>query len=131
MNREIHSNPSERGSAAVKLLLVLIVLVLLANAGYNFIPVAYQGQAVRQEMQTYVAQSMTATGRDTPRKHVMRRLNRARIDNTIPPEANIKVTQENHIIKAHVNYTKTVDLLPFGIYQYDYVFDHTASSRGF
>ena len=40
MNKVIETKSSERGSAGAKLLLVIIVLALIGNAGYQFIPIA-------------------------------------------------------------------------------------------
>lgn len=44
MEELISSKISERGGAGIKLLLALLGLILIANAGYNFVPVAYQGE---------------------------------------------------------------------------------------
>ena len=43
-NRKIvyHGAASERGGAGVKLAFILVALFLIAHAGYNFIPVAYE-----------------------------------------------------------------------------------------
>ena len=38
---------SERGSATIKFTLVLVVLALLAHAGWNYVPVAYEGASFR------------------------------------------------------------------------------------
>jgi hypothetical protein len=48
------TSSSERGGAGVKFLIIFVVLILAANAGYNYIPVAYAGESFRQEMQTAV-----------------------------------------------------------------------------
>ena len=57
---------SERGGAAVKFLLVFIVLVLVANAGINYIPVAYNGASFRQEMDTAVVKALGSSSRMKP-----------------------------------------------------------------
>ncbi len=50
---------SERGGAGVKLLLVAVVIILVANAGYQFIPIAFQSESFKQEMQTAVVQGVS------------------------------------------------------------------------
>ena len=44
MNSAAKNRESERGSAGVKFVLVLAALVLVANAGYNYVPVAYNAE---------------------------------------------------------------------------------------
>ena len=47
MNQEIiltNRTQSERGGSRLNLLIVVVILVLVGNAGYNYIPVAYEGE---------------------------------------------------------------------------------------
>ena len=46
--------------------MVLVVLVLIANAGYNYIPVAYAGANFKQEMDTAVVKGLAASGQMKP-----------------------------------------------------------------
>lgn len=123
---------SERGAAGAKLLLVALVLILLANAGYHYIPVAYQAENFKQEMQTAVINgvSMPALGK-TPADVVKDKILAAARNNDIPANAVIQVKQLNNVVQAHVAYSKQIPILPFGLYTRNYEFDHTATPTGF
>jgi hypothetical protein len=122
---------NERGSARIKFFSILLFLFLLGNAAFNYIPVAYQGENFKQEMQTAIVQGVSLPGRNvTPADTVKAKLIRAAKDNNLPP-AVIDVRQPNNVVTAHVTYSKGVSILPFGIYDYNYVFDHTATPTGF
>lgn len=123
---------SERGGAGVKLLLVVVVLVLIANAGYQYIPVAYQGANFKQELETAVINGVSMPGLGkTPADVVKDKVLLAARNNNIPANAVIQVKQLNNSVQAHVSYTKPVPVLPFGIYTRNYEFDHTATPTGF
>ena len=123
---------SESGSAGVKLLTVLVVLVLIGNAGYNFIPVAYNSANFKQEMQAAVLQGMTLPiTAGNPTEVTKKRLQAIAKTNDLPPDAYIEVKQINGLLQARVTYTKSVPLLPFGLYEYKYQFDHTANTNGY
>jgi len=122
---------SEHGGAGVKLTIVLAVIFLIAHAGYNYIPIAYEGENLKQEMQTAVVQGMAAPMGVTPTAMLKGKLQRALLDNNIPPDALVEIKQVNNVVQAHVQYTKRVNILPFGIYKYNYNFDHTATPTGF
>ena len=123
---------SERGGAGVKLLLVLLVLILVANAGYNYIPVAYDGENFKQEMQTAVIQGVSMPGGNMTATDVVKnKLQRAALNNNLPVNAVIDVKPLNNVIQAHVSYVKPVNMLPFGLYKYNYQFDNTATPTGF
>lgn len=122
---------SERGSARIRFLLILLVLITVTNAALNYIPVAYQGENFKQEMQTIVVQgsAIPANGIN-PVEAMKARLIGAARDSNLPPAA-INVRQVNSVLSAHVRYTKEVSIIPFGIYNYQYEFDHTATPQGF
>ena len=122
---------SERGSAGVKLVLVFLVLGLLANAGINYIPVAYQGASFRQEMDTAVVKALRASGRINPLDTVTASIRRASFDYEIPDDAYIEVKPVNGVVEAHVAYQRQVNMLPFGMYKYNYDFDYTAKPVGY
>jgi hypothetical protein len=124
-------NKNERGSAGVKFLCVLGSLLLAAHAGYNYIPVAYEAETLRTEMQTAVVQGIAMPGQMKPVENVKERVQKAMKANQIPPNAFVDVKQKGGIIQAHVVYNRSVPLLPFGIYTYNYAFDHTATPTGF
>jgi hypothetical protein len=122
---------SERGSAGVKFLLVLVVLGLVANAGFNYVPVAYEGESFKQEMQTAVVNGTALPPQSNPLGSVKTRLARAASDNNLPSDAFVEVKQVGNTIQAHASYSKKVGILPFGMYNYTYQFDHTATPTGF
>ena len=127
-----HHREAERGGAGVKLLIVAVVIILIANAGYNFIPVAYQGESFKQEMQTAVVKGVTLPSTyGKPVEVVKFKLKNAARVNEIPYDAVIDVKEKNNVITARVYYAKKIPLLPFGVYEYHYVFDHTATPSGF
>ena len=122
---------TERGSAGVKFLIVAMVLTLIANAGLNYIPVAYQAENFKQEMHKIVVQGIALPLNGASPTEVMKaKLTRAAQENELPP-AQINVRHVNNVTSAHVRYSKEVSILPFGIYNYNYEFDHTATPSGF
>jgi hypothetical protein len=123
---------SQRGSAGVKLVIVLVILFLVGNAGYNYVPVAYNGENLKQEIQATVTQAVTippSTG--TPLDYAKRRLATVVKAGGAPDDAYIEVKQVSGLLQARVAYTKEVSLLPFGIYNYKYQFDHSANTNGY
>ena len=131
MNREIKNINSEEGGASVKLLIVLVGLVLIGNAGINYIPVAYEGQSFKQDMQTAVVQGLAVPPGITPVDMVKAKLQKAIVSNNIPLDAVVQVKPANNSVVAHVSYSKKVAMLPFGMYTYNYKFDHSATPTGF
>lgn len=123
---------SERGSAGVKVILVLLVLFLIAHAGYQYIPVAYQGANFKQDMQTAVINAVALPGiNKSPVDVVKEKVMAAVRNNDLPANTVVQVKQANNIVQAHVAYSKDVPILPFGIYNRTYQFDHTATPSGF
>jgi len=131
MKKVLNQRNSERGGAATKLVIVLLLIVLIANAGYHFIPVAYAGESLKQDMQTAVVQGQASSGGLPPVETVKRKINLSIQSNNIPLDADVEVRQSNGTISAHVAYTQEISVLPFGIYNYQYEFDHTATPVGF
>ena len=131
MKTKVNGRESERGSAGVKFLLVFVFIVLAANAGYQFIPVAYAGASLKQEMQTAVVNGMAVPGRITPVDYVKNRVQKAVTDNNLPSDTLIEVKQVGNVVQAHATFNQKVPVLPFGIYSYDYKFDYTATPEGF
>jgi hypothetical protein len=131
MKKVVETRSSERGGAGVKLLMVALVLFLIGNAGYQFIPVAYAGESLKQDMQTAVVQGLAAPGRVSPVDLVKQKIQVSAESNKIPPDVLIEVKAVNNMIQAHVAYTQEVPILPFGIYNYHYEFNHVATPSGF
>lgn len=122
---------NERGSAGVKLSALLVVLFLIANAGYNFIPVAYDGENFKQEMQTAVLQGFAIPNGTDPLATTKKKIRSSANTNNVPQDAVIDVKQVNNVLQAHVVYSKPIEILPLGVYTYDYHFDHVATPNGF
>jgi hypothetical protein len=127
----LRDRPSERGSAGVKFVIVLSILILAAHAGYNYIPVAYQAASMKSDMETAVLQGIALPGKMNPIDNVKVRVQQAIVANQVPADATLAVTQQGNAINAHLAYTKAVSILPFGLYTYQYKFDHTATPTGF
>jgi len=125
------SRPSERGSAGVKFLIFFVLLLAVANAGYNYVPVAYASESFKQEMQTSVVNALATPGRVTPTDYIKNRLQKAIKDNDLPTDTVVDVKQAGTVIQAHAAFTKPVNILPFGLYTYNYHFDYTAIPQGF
>ena len=121
----------ERGSAGTKFMIFLVILVLAGNAGYNYIPVQYDAESMKTEMSTAVLQGLALPGKLNPVDNVKARLQKAAQQNGLPADAVIDVKQNGNVLTAHVTYSKPVSILPFGIYKYNYQFDHTATPTGF
>jgi hypothetical protein len=131
MNNVVNKRSSERGGAGVKFLGVALIIILIFNAGINFIPVAYNGASFKQEMHTAVIQAVAIPGKMSPVDMVKQKLQVAAVNNDLPEDAFVEVKQNKKILEAHVIYTKNVSIIPFGIYNYQYEFDHTVTPVGF
>ena len=132
MNKEVNSRETVRGSAGAKFAVVFGIIALAIHAGINYVPVAYDGESLKSEMETAVLQGLALPGKVSPADNVKTRIQKAMQLNNTPPEAilDVKMTG-NNMITARVAYTKSVNILPFGIYKYNYKFDHTATPAGF
>ncbi len=122
---------TERGGAGVKLAAVLVILFLLAHAGYNYIPVAYDGESFKQEMQTAVVQGLALPNGGKPIETTKARILRAAAQSNVPADAFVEVKQVKSVVQARVAYSRQVEMLPLGLYTYNYEFDNTATPTGF
>lgn len=131
MNNLVSNRESERGSAGVKFVLVLVGLILVINAGINYVPVRYEAEGLKGDMETAVLQGIAMPGKINPVENVKVRIQKAIVANNIPPDAYLEVKQAGNAITARVAYNKDVNILPFGIYKYNYKFDQTVTPTGF
>lgn len=131
MKKEVDRRHTERGSAGTKFFITMVIIALTGNAAYNYIPVAYESESLKSEMSTAVLQGLAVTGKVNPVENVKGRITRAMQLAALPADATLNVTQTGNVIQARVAYVRDVSLLPFGIYKYKYVFDHTATPTGF
>ena len=131
MNYEQNRRRSERGGAGIKFLLMFVVLALIANAGWNYIPIAYNGASFKQEMDTAVVKALGASGQMKPLDIATATIQKAAYDNDIPSTALIEIKPVNGVVVAHATYTQPVNMLPFGIWTYNYTFEHEARPVGY
>jgi len=122
---------SERGSAGIKFLFVFLVMAMALNAGINYVPVAYQGASFQQEMDTAVVKGLGVSGRINPLETVTASIRKASFDYDIPADAFVEIKPVNGIVEAHVVYSREVNMLPFGMYKYNYNFDYLARPTGY
>ncbi len=122
---------SERGGAGIKFLCVALVLVVFANAGINYVPIAYEGASLRQEMDTAVVRGMAAPARVKPADVVKASVEKALRDNNAPENTFVDIKPNGAVVQAHVVYTKKVSMLPFGLYNYNYNFNYVAAPNGY
>lgn len=129
--KTISDRRSERGSATIKAALVFVVIALAAHAGWNYVPVAYEGASLRSDMDSAVVKGLAASGRLKPLEIVQASIRKASNDYNIPEDAYVDVKQVSGVVEAHVAYTRSVNMLPFGIYKYNYNFDYVARPQGY
>ena len=131
MKESKNDRASERGSAGVKFLFIFVVLALAAHAGLQYIPVAYNGASLKQEMDTAVVKGLAASGQMKPLDVVTASVKRAVAEYDVPADAVIEIKPENGIVTAHVAYVVPVNMMPFGLYKYNYDFNYTAKPVGY
>jgi len=122
---------SERGSAGTKLVIFVAILVLTAHAGYNYVPVAYNAQSLKSDMDTAILQGMAMPGKINPVDNVKERISKALITDNAPQGATLDVRQVGNGMTARVTFQHPVNILPFGMYKYNYVFDYTSTPTGY
>jgi hypothetical protein len=122
---------SERGSAGVKFLLIFVALIIVGNAGYNYIPVAYAGENFKSDVETAVVNGLAMPGRFDPAEVIKRRVQDSIYNNSLPSDTFVEVKQVQNVYQVHAVYTQPVHVLPFGIYTYNYHFDKTIVPSGY
>ncbi|GIU81952.1 MAG: hypothetical protein D6687_01530 [Acidobacteria bacterium] len=121
---------NQKGSAGVKFAIVLFVLLLVAYGGYNYIYAVYESQSLEQEMTTAVLQGSAQSGQkaiEIPKA----RLQKVVREYGLPEDTYIEVKVVNYFVHARVAYKKKINLLPFGLWEYEYVFDKTVTPSGY
>ena len=133
-DRKSQSRNNERGSAGVKLVIVGVITILLFHAGYQYIPIAYQGQSFKQDLKSAVINGVSMPkSKGKPTKIVKGNVLKVVKKHKLPADTfvDVKANGSTNVIGARVYYSITVPILPFGIYNYQYVFDETATPTSF
>lgn len=116
---------SERGSARLKFLIVVAIIGIVAYAGYQFIPIAYQAYQIKDLMQHDVD---TAVALGHPTSWIKEQLVKSGPEYGIPADAVITPAQEDNRMEVRVQYSQPIE---FPGFTYNYEFDHTAKSATF
>ena len=113
---------TERGSASLKFLVVILVIGACAYAGYIYIPVAYRAHTFQDLMQHYVD---VASAEGKPPGWAGEQLMKSFAEYEVPADALITPTKRDNRIEIRVQFVKPIE---FPGYTYNYEFDHTATS---
>ena len=116
---------TERGSASLKFLVVMLVIGASAYAGYIYIPVAYRAYTFKDLMQHYVD---VASAEGKPPAWAGEQLLKNFGEYEVPADALITPTKRDNRIEIRVQFVKPIE---FPGYTYNYEFDHTATSTAF
>ena len=119
------SKSGERGSARLKFILFMALVIIGAYVGYQVLPVLYNAYVWKDLMQHKVDVAAT---QGYPATWVNDQLKKSVAEYEIPPDAVIEATPQDQRIQVRVQYTK---LIEFPGYTYEYDFDHTVKSTEF
>jgi hypothetical protein len=115
----------ERGSANLKFLVVMAILVATAYAGYLYVPVAFNASTYRDLMQHYAD---LAAAQGYPPSWAADQLARSGPEYGVPPDAVITPVLRDGRMEVRVQFVRVIE---FPGYPYNYEFDHTAKSTAF
>jgi hypothetical protein len=115
----------ERGSASVKFVIVMALIIACAYAGYLYVPVAFQANAYKDLMQHYAD---VAAAQGYPPSWTGEQLMKNGPEYGIPQNAVITPAARDNRIEVRVQYVRVID---FPGYPYNYEFDYTAKSTAF
>jgi hypothetical protein len=116
---------SERGSANLKFVIVMAILVAVAYAGYLYVPVAFQANAYKDLMQHYAD---VAVAQGYPPSWAGEQLMKSGAEYSVPTNAVITPAQRDNRIEVRVQFVREIE---FPGYTYNYEFDHTVKSTAF
>ncbi len=116
---------SQRGSARLKFILVMTVIVVLGYVGYMLLPVLYQAYLFKDLMQHDVD---VASAQGYQPSWVKDQLVKSAPEYNVPADAVITPSQRDNRIECTVQFTKAIE---FPGYTYQYQFDHTVKSTEF
>ncbi|HEV2834410.1 MAG TPA: hypothetical protein VGW58_03780 [Pyrinomonadaceae bacterium] len=116
---------SERGSASLRFVIVMLIIGASAYVGYIYIPIAYRAHTFKDLMQHYVD---VASAEGKPPAWAGEQLMKNFAEYEVPPNAFITPSKRDNRIEVRVQFVKPVE---FPGYTYNYEFDHTARSTAF
>ena len=116
---------SERGSANLKFLVVMAMLIAIAYSGYLYVPVAYNAKAYTDLMQHY-ADLAAGTGQSAA--WITEQLAKNGPEYDVPPDAVITCALKDSRMEIHVQFVREIE---FPGYTYNYEFDRTVKSTAF
>jgi hypothetical protein len=116
---------SERGSARLKFLVVVILIGAVAYAGYMYVPVAYNAYLFKDLMQQ---KANAAVGLGHPPTWVKEQLVKSAPDYNIPSDVEITSAVQDKRMEVRAQYSMPIQ---FPGYTYQYNFDHTVKSTDF
>ena len=115
----------ERGSASVKFVIVMALIIACAYAGYLYVPVAFQANAYKDLMQHYAD---VAAAQNYPPSWTSQQLMKNGPEYGVPENAIITPATRDNRIEVRVQFVRVID---FPGYSYNYEFDYTAKSTAF
>lgn len=115
----------ERGSANLKFLIVMAVIVATAYAGYLYVPVAFQANAYKDLMQHYAD---VAAAQGYSPSWAGEQLLKSGAEYDVPSNAIITPAQKDNRVEIRVQFVRSIE---FPGYTYNYEFDHKARSTAF
>ena len=115
----------ERGSANVKFVIVMAILIATAYAGYLYVPVAFQANTFKDLMQHYAD---VAAAQGYQPSWAGDQLVKSAGEYEVPPNAIITPVQRDNRIEVRVQFVRVIE---FPGYTYNYEFDHTVKSTAF
>lgn len=116
---------SERGSARLKFLVVMVILAAVAYGSYLYIPVAYNAYLFKDLMQQKVNAAVALGYKPN---WVKEQLTKSAAEYKIPADVEITPTLQGQRMEVRAQYKRPIE---FPGYTYDYTFDHTAKSADF
>ena len=115
----------ERGSANLKFVIVMAILIGSAYAGYLYVPVAFQANTFKDLMQHYVD---VAVAQGYPPSWAGEQLMKNAPEYQVPANAVITPLLRDNRLEVRVQYVRAIE---FPGYTYNYEFDHTVKSTAF
>jgi hypothetical protein len=115
----------ERGSANVKFVIVMALMIACAYAGYLYVPVAYQANMYKDLMQHYAD---VAVSQGYPPSWTAEQLIKSAAEYDIPTDVLVTPALRDNRVEIRVQYVKVIE---FPGYTYNYEFDHTVKSTAF